>query len=234
MIGSKGQSLNEQDLKDLMQSEAYTSDEELAVGGFSVIDRTDGGMVAHRGTLHPDEYVDSATLREAAEASLGFTYEEISSVYRQGPLAPEQRQLRERIDARLLALSRAGGAMATLASVLKLNEKTVDRALARARDVEISPIVAKPVVTHSLPCFKCEQDARPRKRRFSKSPRVDIGTINLCDEHYAAGWIVIRTNSGPRAVKRPVNAVGLIRDRDARTFGGHRHYGPPWVPARQR
>ena len=49
--------MHEHDLHELMQDETAFTAEELATGGFSVIDRTDGGMVAHRGVLHPDEYV---------------------------------------------------------------------------------------------------------------------------------------------------------------------------------
>ena len=219
--------MNERDLQELMQSETFVSDEELATGGFGVIDRTDGGMVAHRGTLHPDEYVDTAVLREAAEASLGFTYAEVTAAYKNGRPTAEERQLREKIDARLLALSRAGGAMTTLAGVLGLSEKAVDRALSRARDVEVSPIVKRPAVTHRLPCFKCLEDARPRKRRFSQSPRAEIGTVALCDEHYAAGFILVKSSGGVRAIKRHVNAVGLIQDKDTRTFGGRR-IGVDW------
>lgn len=200
----------------------------------SVYGASDMGMTAHRGVLHPDEYVDPATLRAAAEESLGFTYAEVSAAYKNGRPAADQRQLREKIDARLLALSRAGGRMVTMASVFGLNEKTIDRALVRARDTEISPVVKAPAVTHRLPCFKCGEDAKPRKRRFSQSPKAEVGTVNLCDDHYAAGFIMVKQNGTHKAVKRHVNAVGLIQDRDTRTFGGHRHYGPPWVPARAR
>jgi len=221
-------------IEDLMQAETFVSDEELATGGFAVIDRTDGGMVAHRGTLHPDEYVDQVVLREAAEEALGFTYEDVSSAYAKGRPSAEQRQLREKIDSRLLALSRAGGNMDKLGNALGFTGNVVDRALVRARDVEIDPIIRNPAVTHRIPCFKCEQDARLRKRRFSQSPRAEVGTVALCDDHYAAGWITIKSNGTHKAIKRHVNAVGLIQDKDTRSFGGHRHYGPAWVPARAR
>jgi hypothetical protein len=226
--------VNEQELHELMQDETFVSDEELASGGFAVIDRTDGGMVAHRGTLHPDEFVDEDVLRAAAEEALGFTYEDVSSAYAKGRPSAEQRQLREKIDSRLLALSRGGGNMDKLADAIGLGPATVDRALSRARAVEIDPIVRNPAVTHVIPCFKCERPARPRKRRFSQSPKVETGTVNLCDDCYAQGFIVIKTGGGVRAIKRHVNAVGLIQDKDTRTFGGHRHYGSPWVPFRDR
>ena len=112
--------------------------------GFSIVstqresrDADDAGMVAHRGVLHPDEYVDEPLLQIMVERRLGFTYEQIRSVYKQGgtPLTNTQRQLRAKIDARLLALSASGGIMALLAQAVGLNEKTIDRALARAKGV---------------------------------------------------------------------------------------------------
>lgn len=94
----------------------------------------DAGMTTHRGVLHPDEYVDSSTLRLMIEKRLGFTYEEITSVYRQGPLAPESRQLRDKIDARMLALSRAGANMTVLADGLGIPVRTIENAVRRARE----------------------------------------------------------------------------------------------------
>lgn len=121
----------------------------LERGGYGVVTEKshDGGLVAHRSVLHPDEHVDTEALQGLVERALGFTYEDISSVYRQGPLSPDQRQLRESIDARLLALSRSGGNMLALAKVLGWgveasddgggpSSRTMERALARARDAE--------------------------------------------------------------------------------------------------
>jgi hypothetical protein len=171
------------------------------LSGFGIVDTSRGtsagatygaadmGMTAHRGVLHPDEYIDQAVLREAAEEALGFTHEEVSSAYRVGRSTTEQRQLRERIDARLLALSRSGGSMVTLSSALGLSEKTVDRALRRARDVEVAPQVKNPAVKTRRVCFKtAEEGAKPRKRRHSKSPAHLIGTVNLIDSEYAKGF----------------------------------------------
>ena len=154
----------------------------------------DAGMTAHRGTLHPDEYVDENVVRDAAEEVLGFTYEEISSVYKQGPKSPEQRQLRAKIDARLLALSRSGG-LSKLAEILGLNEKTLDRALARARDAWVEPVVKHPAVRTPVMCFiEGTMDARPRRRRYRGCPAGMLpypeyrnGTINLSDRAYARG-----------------------------------------------
>lgn len=99
----------------------------------------DGGMTSHRGVLHPEEHVDEHVLRAAVEAELGFTYEAVHSVYRQGPLSQDQRELRARIDARVLALSHAGGHMAQLGRALGFPVKddghcrAIENALARAR-----------------------------------------------------------------------------------------------------
>lgn len=102
----------------------------------------DGGMTSHRGVLHPDEYVDPDTLQGLVERELGFTYEQVRSVYRQGPLTADQRELRGQIDARLLALSRTGGNLSLLGRLLgfKTTGDTLHRflknALARARALE--------------------------------------------------------------------------------------------------
>jgi len=154
----------------------------------------DAGMTAHRGTLHPDEYVDETLVRQAAEELLGFTYADITAVYRQGPKSSEQRQLRARIDARLLALSVSGG-LPKLAEILNLNEKTLDRALKRAKDAKVEPIVKNPAVKTALVCFiEGTPDARPRRRSHKGCPASMLplpqyrdGTINLSDRAFARG-----------------------------------------------
>jgi hypothetical protein len=99
----------------------------------------DGGMVAHRGVVHPDEYVDAAALKAAVCERLGFTATEIRAVYRQGPLSPEARTLRDRIDLRLLELSESGGLMVELGRALGWAVKDngscriMENALGRAR-----------------------------------------------------------------------------------------------------
>ena len=93
----------------------------------------------HRGVLRPDEYVDEAALRGLVEQELGFTYEQVRSVYRQGRLSAEQRELRGQIDARVLALSCAGANIALLGRALgfHVNDagacEALNNALARAR-----------------------------------------------------------------------------------------------------
>ncbi len=149
----------------------------------------DMGMVAHRGVLQNDEYVDFFALREAVEADLGYSYADVSAAYANGRPTAEQRQLREKIDARLLALSRAGGNMEQLAKVLDLNEKTVDRALRRAREIDVRPMVKTGVVRSTHVCFKTgEPGAKLRKRRFSDSPTEWTGNIALSDDEYAKGF----------------------------------------------
>jgi hypothetical protein len=150
--------------------------------------REEGGLVAHRGVLHPDEYVDTLALREDILAELGVTYPEFTGAYKSGRPAAEQRELREKIDARLLALSRAGTNLARLAEGLGVSEKLLDRALRRAGDVEVVPIVRDPAVTTTRPCFICEKPGRPRKRKSPDTPAHLRGTVVLCDDHYAAGF----------------------------------------------
>lgn len=147
------------------------------------------GLTTHRGILHPDEYVDFFALREAVEADLGFTYADVSAAYSNGRPTAEKLQLRERIDARLLELSRAGGNMEQLAKALDLNEKTLRRALERAREIDVQPMVPQGVIKATFACFKCGEPGKKRKRRFSDSPTQWVGTVVLCDEHYAAGFV---------------------------------------------
>ncbi len=154
------------------------------------------GAHAHRGVLQGDEYIDVDEIRAAVEESLGYTYDDVSSVYRQGRLSPEQRQLRERIDSRLLALSRSGGNMTILADTLKLGGSTLDRAIARAKQVEVQPVVKNPAVVTPTVCFKTgEKGARPRQRRHDRCPSHLLpveerrrSTINLSDAEYAKGF----------------------------------------------
>lgn len=113
-----------------------------ARGGWRAVSVSSGdrcGMSAHRGVLHPDEYVDTEALRAAVEPRLGFTYDEVKSVYRRGRLSAERLQLRERIDARLLMISRGGGNMTVLGRALGFKATgrnmptAMEHALARAR-----------------------------------------------------------------------------------------------------
>jgi len=167
--------------------------------GFGIIDTSRGessgatygsadmGMTAHRGVLQEGEYIDVDTLRAATEEALGYSYDDVSSVYRQGRLGLEQRQLRERIDSRLLALSRSGGNMTLLATTMELGYSTIKRALARAIGREVEPVVKRPAVRTRLVCFKCgAEGATARRRRHSKSP--EAGTVDLCDADYAKGF----------------------------------------------
>lgn len=120
----------------------------LADGGWGIVTTKDGtraGVTAHRGVLVGDEYVDLDVLQAGVERELGFTIDEVKSVYRQGRMTDAQRELRASIDARLLALSRSGANMAALARLLGFayderaeQFKTMDRALLRARSAEVT------------------------------------------------------------------------------------------------
>jgi hypothetical protein len=92
------------------------------------------GLVAHRGVLHPDEYVDMAVLVPAVEQRLGFTMAEVRSVYRgRGRRTAAQIDLRACVDARLLDIRRAGGNLELLARAVGVDRKVIGRALVRAR-----------------------------------------------------------------------------------------------------
>jgi hypothetical protein len=122
----------------------------LVDGGWTAIDSTrgskgwtpgarDAGMTSHRGVLHPDEHVDPDALRAAVERELGFTIDDVQAVYRQGKKSATQVELRERIDARVLALANAGANLTLLGRALGFpvkdngNVRALENALARAR-----------------------------------------------------------------------------------------------------
>lgn len=124
----------------------------LLDGGWHAVDPTKGyvrgeGTTSHRGVLHPDEHVDPDALRTAVESELGFSYDDVRAVFRQGRTTDAQLELRARIDARLLELSRAGGELMPLARAFgwAIQEahtgggatcRTLWRALERARKNE--------------------------------------------------------------------------------------------------
>lgn len=99
----------------------------LAGGGWHVVRGT-----AHRGVLHPDEYVDTARLLASVERELGFTRAELREVYVQGRKSAAQLELRARIDARLLNVARAGGNVSALARATGFDPGVFQKALARA------------------------------------------------------------------------------------------------------
>ena len=145
--------LTEDDWRELMENRddvARTPYEEFGEqGGFTVVETSagrtvgssvygarDAGMTAHRGTVHPDEYVDHETVVAAIEEQLGHTFEEIRSVYGArlgGPVPDALRQLRDDLDSRMLALSSSGANMELLRRLLGLPRMTLTRAVARAR-----------------------------------------------------------------------------------------------------
>lgn len=126
-----------------------TSDHQAAEflrgGGWRIVTHSGGewnrsGGTAHRGVLHPDEHVDTEALQAMVEHELGFSYGQVRSVYRQGRLTAQQRELRGAIDARLLALSRSGANLMALGRLLgfEVDEargcQTIRRALRRAEE----------------------------------------------------------------------------------------------------
>jgi len=104
-------------------------------GGWSVVSTArDGcGVVAHRGVLHADDYVDIVRLARAVEERLGFRLDELRTVYRQGRKSACQLELLARIDARLLELREHGGNLELLAPVTGVDRKVIGRAMARSR-----------------------------------------------------------------------------------------------------
>lgn len=121
----------------------------LVEGGWSIATLVEGGgrghgLTTHRGVLHPDEYVDEDDLRALVSEHLGFTIDEVRSVYRQGRMSDEGRALRARIDARLLEIAESGGLMTELGRALGWTVKddghcrTMENALARARAGEVT------------------------------------------------------------------------------------------------
>jgi hypothetical protein len=128
----------------------------LQGGGWHVVSskggNREGGITAHRGVLHPDEYVDSEALQGQVERELGFTYEQVRSVYRQGPLSATQRGLRARIDARLMAV----GNLTALGRIVGIDRDVLARARARAR-LEVACAWCSPVAPHqsSTCCPSC-------------------------------------------------------------------------------
>lgn len=97
-----------------------------------------GGLTAHRGVLFPGEFVDRLSLRDAVLERLGFTLEQVNSVYKQGRKSDDQRQLRDKIDESLLALSRDGAMVSKLSEALLLDDNVVTSALSRARAARLA------------------------------------------------------------------------------------------------
>jgi hypothetical protein len=104
-----------------------------------------GGDLAmiHRRRADFDEEADRRWLLPLIERQLGFTHDEVRSVYRQGPLSAKQRDFRADIDDAMLALSRGGGNMVLVGRLLGfyVNRgcKVINDAVERARAVEAFP-----------------------------------------------------------------------------------------------
>jgi hypothetical protein len=89
----------------------------------------------------------------------------------------------------LMRAQEDGTNLVHLAEALELSEKTIDRAIRRAEDVEVVPIVRRPAVVSDRQCFSCGGDgARPRKRKSPDTPAHLRGTVDLCGDCYARGF----------------------------------------------
>lgn len=117
-------------------------------GGLRTQGAGDAGMSAHRGVLRGDEFIDTEAVMHSVERALGFTIDDVRAAYRNGRPSIAQRELRGRIDLRLLALSRSEANMLALARIFGWNVRAagteggdhcdmMERALARARDAEL-------------------------------------------------------------------------------------------------
>lgn len=119
----------------------------LRAGGWSVVSTKSGdrgGLTAHRGVLHPDEWVDPCRLAAMVEQRFGFGIAELRPLYCQGRKSAAQRALRARVDARLLEIARTGGNLTLLADALGVHRETVARALTRARAAERDDFTPQP------------------------------------------------------------------------------------------
>lgn len=129
-----------------LSTQEAQSAEFMREGGWTVVHTAQSteetGMTAHRGAVHPDEHIDLERVRDLVEINLGCPLAEIEEVYRAGRPTTHRARTRAVIDARLLALSRAGGNMTALSRVLgwPVDETgscwRMKQALARARAAE--------------------------------------------------------------------------------------------------
>ncbi len=92
-----------------------------------------GGLVAHRGVLHPDEYVDYANLLPVLEERLGFTLDDFLSIRKPGRPSAEMRKTRRWIEKRLTEVADAGGNLLVLSRLLLCDPKTIYRMVSEGR-----------------------------------------------------------------------------------------------------
>jgi len=93
--------------------------------------REQTGMSAHRGVLHPDEYVDWEEARRLFEQLSSFTVAEAQEIYNRngGPVPAQLRKRRDEIDRQILEM----GNLEYLAEILGVSQSTLERAARRAR-----------------------------------------------------------------------------------------------------
>lgn len=91
------------------------------------------GLVAHRGVLHPDEYVNHELLIVMLEKRLGFTLEELQTVRAGGRPDAAAVALRRRVLGRLTELAAGGANQDLLARVLGIDPDNFSALLRRNR-----------------------------------------------------------------------------------------------------
>lgn len=98
------------------------------------------GMTAHRGVLHPDEYVDLGSLTFALEMRLGFSVERVQFLYSKPNPSAKDIPDKMKLEDLFLELDEAGGNMKLLATLLGLPVRAdgtcfpMSRGIARARE----------------------------------------------------------------------------------------------------
>lgn len=147
--GRKALELDESDIQDHsaptrpMKSLSHSDHEAVAEGQVHEFDLEyahSHGMVAHRGVLHPDEYVDIRLLWLLVEMHLGYTLDEVTDAYAPGRPDESRLKIRNELDSKFLQLQEAGGNMTMLSKCLgwpiqdRGECRRMSRALRRARE----------------------------------------------------------------------------------------------------
>lgn len=106
-------------------------------GGYAIAWPGDMGTRGNRDVLAPDEFVNFDVLQPLVEERLGFTYAEVKRVYGlRGQPSRENVRIRNVLDARILELYDAGANMFKFAEVVGMKQRTMNRAVARAKGAE--------------------------------------------------------------------------------------------------
>lgn len=91
-------------------------------------------MTAHRGVLHPDEYIQAEVLERMLEENLGVSLQEFDAAYRsRGRPTAQVEATREKVDAVFLDVVDEGGNVEELSRVLGIARARIYDAAERAR-----------------------------------------------------------------------------------------------------